>query len=324
MFEADAPDFKDIAAWINSEPLRIPQLRKKVVMLDFWTYSCINCVRTLPHIKILHEKYGDKGLVIIGVHTPEFEFEKNLENVKVAVEKYGLEYPIALDLNNTTWKLYGNQYWPRTTLIDARNKIRLEHVGEGDFDIIEQKIIELLAEIGVKVEEKIERQRIDRFKAFEVAKKQTPEIYLGSERSTGFGNSQVCTPGSCIRFIDRGDHEQNIVYLAGDWEQRPEFIFHPTSEEAHVSLKYTAKSVNAVIAPKKGGRFKVFITLDGKDLDRSIAGRDIKIDKVTKKSFILVDKPDMYELVETETMQTHEIKLISDSPEFSLYTFTFG
>lgn len=325
MFDADAPEFKDISGWINSEPLSIFKLRKKIVLLDFWTYSCVNCIRTLPTLKELHKKYSDKDLVIIGVHTPEFEFEKNFENVKKIVEKYGLEYPIALDLQNTTWKLYGNSYWPKVVLVGARGKIKMEHVGESGYDKIEEKVIELLAENGAKFDKEvfIEREKFDRQKMFEIAKKITPEIYFGSERSRGFGNSQVCVSGSCIRFIDRGDHQQNLVYLNGDWEQEKEFIRHPTSEEAHVSLKYTAKNVNAVLSQFFGKQYKVYVLLDGKYLDRSVAGRDIKLDK-DGKSFVLVDSSDMYELVETETMQTHEIKLVSDSNEFAIYTFTFG
>ncbi len=324
MFLPDAPEFKGISGWINSEPLSIRKLGRKILLIDFWTYSCVNCIRDIPHLKELHAKYSDKGLIVIGVHTPEFEFEKNPENVKAAVKKYGLEYPIALDPENTTWNLYGNQYWPRRILVDARGKMRAEHVGEGGHEGMEQKIIELLAEIGVETGEKIERHPVDRNKLYEISKKITPEIYLGSRRSKGFGNSQVCIPGTCMRFIDRGDHQQNLVYLGGDWEQRFEFVNHPTNEEAYAVLKYTAKSVNAVLAPKKGMRHKVFVTLDGSPLDRSNAGRDIKIDNITHQSYVLVDKSDMYELVETGSMQTHEIKLTSDSPEFTIYTFTFG
>jgi thiol-disulfide isomerase/thioredoxin len=140
-----APEFQDIKGWINSEPLSLAGLRGKAVFLDFWTYSCINCVRTLPYVEDAHEVYSPQGLVVVGVHTPEFPFERKRENVVNAVQMAGLRYPIALDSDNTTWRLYGNHYWPRQALIDANGVVRFEHVGEGDYLTIEAEIRRLLA-----------------------------------------------------------------------------------------------------------------------------------------------------------------------------------
>lgn len=329
MFDPDAPDFKNIKAWINSPPLSMFQLRKRIVLLDFWTYSCVNCRRTLPFLKMLHEKYSDKGLLIIGIHTPEFEFEKSLENVKKAVEREGIKYPVALDSENTTWKLYGNMYWPRRALVNGRGKIVLEQVGEEGFTELELKIIEMLHEMGVRADWTIEKDmkvsREERLMNYAKMQRRTPEIYLGWERNQGFGNSQVCIPKSCVHFIDRGDHKDNVVYLQGDWIQQKESLKHEGNDTGYVVLKYTAKSVNAVLKPHlDGGRFRVYIYLDGKPLDRSIAGRDVKIHKADKRSYIDVDHPDMFELVETDTIQTHEIKLETDDDQFEIFTFTFG
>jgi thiol-disulfide isomerase/thioredoxin len=116
------------------------RLRGKVVLLDFWTFDCVNCIRTLPHIRQLHAKYGGAGFVLIGVHTPEFEYERDPENLANAVKRFRIEYPVAIDNENETWKLYGNQYWPRQTLVDAQGRVRWEHVGEGDYDKIEEEI----------------------------------------------------------------------------------------------------------------------------------------------------------------------------------------
>jgi thiol-disulfide isomerase/thioredoxin len=146
MMGTAAPEFQDIKGWINSEPMSLASLRGKVVFLDFWTYSCGNCVRTLPYMRELHERYAREDLVVIGIHTPEFEFEKNPTSVTNAVEKSGLRYPIALDSNNTTWRLYGNHYWPRQTLVDTNGVVRYEHVGEGDYGEIDRKVKELLRE----------------------------------------------------------------------------------------------------------------------------------------------------------------------------------
>ncbi|HYA55620.1 MAG TPA: redoxin domain-containing protein [Nitrososphaerales archaeon] len=139
-----APEFRNISGWINSEPLTLNGLRGRIVFLDFWTYGCCNCQNTLPEMKKLHANYGKKGLVIIGVHTPEFPYERKRENVERAVASAGLTYPIALDSDNTTWKLYGNHYWPRQTIIDEEGEVAYEHAGEGSYREIEVKVVELL------------------------------------------------------------------------------------------------------------------------------------------------------------------------------------
>lgn len=327
MFEPEAPEFKNIQKWFNSKPLSVRVLRGKILLIDFWTYSCVNCIHTLPHVKMLNEKYKDLGLVVIGVQTPEFEFEKNDENIQKAIEKYGITYPVANDTTNITWQLYGNKYWPRRTLVNGRGKIILEQAGEGGEYELEMKIIEALVEIGVKteftIEKKIELTRDDRLKVMDTIKRKTPEIYLGWERGEGFGNSAVCIPGSCTHFIDRGDHKDNLIYLKGNWTQEKERVVKEDKEEGYAVVKYTAREVNAVMEPRLGKKYRVYIFLDGKPLVRGVnAGRDVKIDRIG--SYVYIEKPDMYELVETDTMQTHEIKLQSDSDEFTIYTFTFS
>ena len=146
-----APEFSQIQGWLNSQPLSMEDLGGKIVLLDFWTFDCVNCIRTLPHIRQLHAKYAGDKFVLVGVHTPEFEFERDPENVAKAVKRFGIEYPVAIDRENVTWKLYGNQYWPRQTLTDARGRVRWEHVGEGDYDKIEAEVRALLEETGTSV-----------------------------------------------------------------------------------------------------------------------------------------------------------------------------
>jgi len=142
-----APEFQDIQSWINSKPLTLQELRGKVVFLDFWTFDCINCVNTRPYFRRMYERLKDnRDFVMIGVHTPEFPYEKDPDNVKNAVVKFDLNYPIALDSYNTTWKLYGNHYWPRQAIIDGQSRIRYTHIGEGDYHEMERKVMELLKE----------------------------------------------------------------------------------------------------------------------------------------------------------------------------------
>ena len=140
------PEFSQITAWINSPGMSSSDLRGKVVLVDFWTYSCVNCIRTLPYVTQWYEKYKDQGLVVVGVHTPEFSFEKEVSNIRQAVLRHGIHYPVAVDNDYGTWNAYNNRYWPAHYLIDARGRIRQEHFGEGNYEETEQAIQALLAE----------------------------------------------------------------------------------------------------------------------------------------------------------------------------------
>lgn len=324
MFDPDAPDFKDIKKWHNSKPLSIRDFHGKVVLIDFFTYSCVNCVNTMPNVKMMLEKYRDRGLVVIGVQTPEFEFEKDDANIAKALEKHGINYPVANDWNNTTWNSYGGQYWPRRALVNGRGKVVFQQVGEGGEHELELKIIDLLHEIGVKGEFEIEKDREltreDKLKVADFLKKRTPEVYMGWERGS-IGNGAACVPGSCSHFVDHDRHEPNLAYLDGEWVQEKECARKEGEEEGYLAIRYTARRASAVMRPYLGKKHRVHILLDGKPLERTIAGRDVKIDKTG--SFVQVDGPDMYELVETETVGTHELKLVSDSDEFCVHTLTF-
>ena len=141
-----APEFAKIEKWLNTEPLTISSLRGKVVLVDFWTYTCINCIRTLPYVKSWHEKYKDKGLVVVGVHTPEFPFERSTPNVVDALKKFGIEYPVAQDNRYATWGAYRNRYWPAAYLIDKQGRIVYTHFGEGNYKETEATIQKLLAQ----------------------------------------------------------------------------------------------------------------------------------------------------------------------------------
>ena len=143
-----APEITGVTKWLNSEPLRMADLRGKVVLVDFWTHGCINCVRTLPYVTKLYEKYRNKGLVIIGVHTPEFAFERSTANVAAAIKRHGIEYPVAQDNDFATWKAYRNVYWPAQYIVDKSGKIVFEHVGEGQYDQIERTVQKLLNDNG--------------------------------------------------------------------------------------------------------------------------------------------------------------------------------
>jgi thiol-disulfide isomerase/thioredoxin len=143
-----APEFTGIDHWLNSQPLTMQQLRGKVVLVDFWTYTCVNCVNTLPHVEKLYEKYKDQGLVVVGVHTPEYAFERETNKVSAAIAQYGLRYPVAQDNHYATWNAYSNQYWPAVYLIDKTGHVVYSHFGEGDYDETEAAVRQQLARAG--------------------------------------------------------------------------------------------------------------------------------------------------------------------------------
>lgn len=272
-------------------------------------------------MKTLHDRYGKDQFVLVGVHTPEFEFEKDPVNVEAAVKRFGIRYPVAIDSENTTWKLYGNQYWPRQTLIDTSGIVRWEHAGEGDYDKMERMIQILLKEAGSSLEN---RSGTDKNKpgAFQYSSKTTPEIYTGSLRSKGFGNGQVCVPGSCIRYIDSEEHSLDVPYLQGDWTQSPEFVVHATRDPGYALLKYAARNANAVLGVSDQTPVTVKVELDGKPVEKDKAGTDVLWNSTG--SFLTVRENRLYDIIRTRNFETHELKLQTNSDTLQIYTYTFG
>lgn len=234
----DAPEFKDIQAWLNSEPLTMEKLKGKVVLVDFWTYSCINCVRTLPFITGFDKKYRDKGLVVIGVHAPEFEFEKNVDNIKNAIAQHHIEYPVAVDSNLSTWDKYQNRYWPAQYLINKEGKVVYTHFGEGDDEIIEHNIKALLdIERPDTVEAESPQYHVD----------QTPETYLGTMRADRY------TP------VVPTKHHWTIH---GKWDIQSEKIVSE-SPDATLTINFNAQKVFLVMGTKTGEPIQATIFLNG-------------------------------------------------------------
>jgi cytochrome c biogenesis protein CcdA/thiol-disulfide isomerase/thioredoxin len=194
---AVAPEITGITNWLNSEPLTLSDLRGKVVIVDFWTYSCINCVRTLPYLTDWHDKYADDGLVIVGVHTPEFEFEKETKNVADALERFDINYPVAQDNDYKTWRSYSNRYWPAKYIIDAEGNLRYFHFGEGKYEQTELVIQQLMAEIGADNDEDLTEIIGKNYSS-----DQTPETYMGvCAAGCFFFSREPCQPGKlCLYF----------------------------------------------------------------------------------------------------------------------------
>ncbi len=331
-----APEFQTIASWINSGPLTMRQLSGKVVLIDFWTYTCVNCIRTFPYLKNWYAKYASKGLVIVGVHSPEFEFEKVTENVLRSSRDFGLEYPIAQDNDFATWQAYSNQFWPAKYLVDKDGVVRYTHFGEGAYDDTEAQIRGLLEEAGADLSGVVasgKTERINDPRAFnrDPATRLTREIYGGFRRNAASQGIYVAhieyydAPEQSLFYTDPGDHLNQFVYLQGPWFNGFEELRHARETEGfedYIALKFFATSVNAVIDPKGGAPFDVQVTIDGRPLLPEEAGADVIVSE--GRSFFRVDQARMYEVVALPEFTSHELKLSANAEDFSLFAFTFG
>ncbi|MBI2233086.1 MAG: thioredoxin family protein [Candidatus Aenigmarchaeota archaeon] len=303
-----APEIAGIKTWINSEPLTIENLKGKVVLADFWTYSCINCIRTLPYLKDWHGKYKDKGLVIIGIHTPEFEFEKDYNNVRNAVEKYELKYAVAMDNDYATWRAYKNSYWPRKYIIDKEGNIRYDHIGEGAYEETEKVIQELLQEPASST--------TNLSSGTDFSQIGTPELYLGYAFARApLGNEEGFSTGNVVDYKYKEPVQGNTIYLSGEWKNEADRIISVNNSK--IFLKYKAKNVNIVA----GGESKISTLLDGKPLSENAFGKDTV--KEDQSAISNISSHRLYNIVSTPDYGTHLLE-IDASPGFELYTFTFG
>ncbi len=308
-----APELAGIHAYINADNITIASQRGKVVLVDFWTYTCINCIRTLPYLKSWHEQYGSDGLVIIGVHTPEFNFEKELPNVKRAVEKYGIGYPVALDNDYQTWRAYRNSYWPRKYLIDADGYIRYDHIGEGAYEETEQMIKQLLTERAARLKGSKPSTGMSSPAAAEVdySKIQTPELYFGyGFIRSPLGNPEGYSPENTITYGIPERIEPNMAYLQGQWQSSRDFM-ELAGESGRMVLRYSAKSVNIVAGSDNTAVLRV--TLDS----RQAAGADLTYGQA------LVDEFRLYNIADSSYGE-HTISIDITGKGFKVYTFTFG
>jgi thiol-disulfide isomerase/thioredoxin len=317
-----APELTKITGFINSKPITLADLRGKVVLVDFWTYSCINCIRTIPYLNAWYEKYADKGLVIVGVHTPEFEFEKDYNNVQAAVEKFDIRYPVAQDNEKGTWNAYDNRYWPRKYLIDADGYIRYDHIGEGGYAETEKVIQSLLAErpeyIGANtttIDQSISNPESSQSVNFD--RINTPELYFGYQYSTApLGNSEGYQPDQIVNYTvpDNTKVVPNRIYLAGEWKNNADHM-ELQSQVGHIVLSYSAKAVNIVA----GGKGELRILEDSSPLDNSSRGTDI-----SENGTVKIDGQRLYNVVEHEDYGNHQIAIEVAGKGFQIYTFTFG
>jgi thiol-disulfide isomerase/thioredoxin len=313
-----APDLTGIADYVNITPEELKlKMKDKVVLYDFWTYSCINCIRTFPFLKAWNEKYADKGLLIVGVHSPEFEFEKDPNNVRMAAMKYGLTYPIVLDSDHKTWDAFANRYWPAEYIADDLGHIRHTHFGEGEYDQTEQVIQKLLDERAMRLGLNITAdQSLVNLQSHEFSLGQTPELYFGYDFAEGrnyLGNSEGFQQEKTVRYSLPSDLQRDHFYLEGQWQNLHDSM-KLSSDGGKIVLSYLAKDVHIVAS---GPGTDIQILLDSKAVTNDDAGQDLK------NSAAIISDHRLYNIISSKQSGSHTLT-ITGHPGFEIYTFTFG
>jgi len=322
--------------WINSEPLNLEQLadENKLVLLDFWTYTCVNCIRTFPYLKAWHEAYAELGLVIIGVHSPEFEFEKILANVQAAVERYGIEYPVALDSDKETWDKYGNHFWPSKYLItvapNGESSVVLRHFGEGGYQEFESTILAELDRLGhgtgdLWAVNPVGPERSDNAHTI------TRELYGGYSKnylSDGLYAGQDAyyeAPDSIVDYVDDGTRRHGQFFLNGQWINSENAVVSGKTVESTSSefaFEFFATSVNSVLS-SSSETIEVVVEIDGEPVSSQQAGEDIHWN-TDGESVLSIGDARLYQILELPEFGKHELVLKTNSEGLAVYTMTFG
>jgi cytochrome c biogenesis protein CcdA/thiol-disulfide isomerase/thioredoxin len=307
--EGPAPEFAGNDRWFNSRPLTLRALRGRVVLVDFWTYTCINCLRTLPHLEAWDRAYRTDGLTIVGVHTPEFAFERDAGNVADAIGREGIRYPVVQDNRMATWNAYANGYWPAEYLIDASGHVRHVHIGEGDYDETETAIRALLREAGARLGGESRPAR-----TVEPSARATPETYLGLARAEGY--SPPAWPGTRTYAATPDDRlGPHRFTLGGTWTLSAAAA--RAGDDATLTGRVTGKDVYLVLSPPRHRSGTVEVTLDGRPIEAAAAGADVHGAEVQ------VTRQRLYHLVSRPGVETHLLSL-RFSRGVAGYAFTFG
>jgi cytochrome c biogenesis protein CcdA/thiol-disulfide isomerase/thioredoxin len=307
-----APDFANTQHWFNTTPLSMSGLRGRVVLIDFWTYTCINCLRTLPFVKGWDERYRDSGLTIVGVHTPEFQFEREQSNVAAAIKRERLRYPVVQDNEFGTWNAYGNQYWPAKYLVDAKGQVRYTHFGEGDYEQTEAAIRALLAEAGHK---RLGPAAKPTGMIETAGHKATPETYLGSARAKSFSPVGPTDGTRDYSAAQPRKLSQSVFSLGGRWRVDRESA--RAVRRATITARVVGSAVYLVLSSRGDRPRKVRVELDGRPISAADAGEDVRGGVVT------VRRQRLYRLVKLDALEEHVLTLRLDAGVTG-YAFTFG
>jgi thiol-disulfide isomerase/thioredoxin len=319
--EGHIPSLAGAVDWLNSPPLTADALRGHVVLVDFWTYSCINCLRALPYVEAWAKKYRDQGLVVIGVHAPEFAFERNIDNVRAAVKRLGIDYPVAIDNNYAIWRGFDNQYWPAHYFIDADGRIRHHHFGEGNYGESERVIQELLREAGHK---NISPSRVSVVAtgveaAADMADVESPETYIGADRAENFASPGGVDLDQAHSYTAPSSLTLNQWALTGDWRVggQDAILAQPNGG---ITYRFHARDLHLVLGPGPDGkpvRFQVLI-------DGHTPGSNHGVD-VDADGDGVINGQRLYQLVRfTGDVSDHTFEIHFLDPGATAYSFTFG
>ncbi len=307
------------SSWINSSGIKTADLKGKVVLIDFWTYSCINCLRALPYVKSWHEKYKDAGLVVIGVHAPEFAFERKFSNVEKAVKDLGINYPVALDNDYEIWNAFSNQFWPAHYFIDRNGKIRAHHFGEGEYERSEKIIQMLLKENGVNANPKdIAPETIGVGQQALKSEKRSPETYLGYDRSEGMDSPQTIQKGIAFDYT-KGSNLLDRHSLIGNWT-----IYHENillnKPNGKIYYRFKARDVHLVLGSNiEGKKIKFRVLLDGKP---PLTNKGMDIDE---NGYGEITTERLYQLIRIKNNpEEHDFEIEFFDSDVNAYAFTFG
>ncbi len=331
------PEFGE-GDWINSPMLSRNSLRGHVILVDFWDYSCVNCIRTLPHVASWHRRYEAQGLQIIGVHTPEFKFARQRHQVEAAMEEFNLSYPVLLDNHYENWELYANKAWPTKYLIDANGYIRYERRGEGGYQNTELAIQKLLVERDPRVKLPDIRPLFREEDPVGAAcYPSTPELHAGFAAGLfggSLGNPEGYLPQEAVVYDLPPGREEGAFYLEGIWQAGRESLNFAGHDRGRILVPYSAAGVNAVLSPS-GDEVELMlgilpardepmveVRLNGRPLPPGDAGRDICFDR-DGRSLVQVTRPRLYELVDHPDFQSNELELIFLTHGLALFTLTF-
>jgi thiol-disulfide isomerase/thioredoxin len=319
--EGRLPAFDDATGWLNSEPLTPEALRGKVVLVDFWTYTCINWLRTLGYVRAWADKYAEQGLVVVGVHTPEFPFERDVDNIRWAIEEDGITYPVAIDSRYGVWRAFSNHYWPAVYIADAEGRIRHHHFGEGGYDECERVVQQLLREAGSSdVADDLVSVADDGFQAqADWASLRSPETYLGYEQAQNFASLDPALDES-RDYVVPENLRLNQWALDGEWAvERGASVL--TGTVGALAFRFHARDVNLVLGPPARGRMTApfRVTVDGEPpgdahgLDTDGDGNGV------------VERQRLYGLVrEPGEIRERTFEITFLAPGVEAYVFTFG
>jgi thiol-disulfide isomerase/thioredoxin len=310
--------------WFNSDPVPLGALRGYVILIDFWDYSCLKCLRTFPYLKEWHLRYNDKGLIMIGIHTPQFPFARDPVNVRQSIDKLNIKYPVVMDNDYFVWNAFRCVSWPTKVLIDKNGFIRYVHAGEGQYQNFEHAIQSLLTDAGYRDDMPFIMDSIceaDRPGA--ICFKATQEILTGWQRGT-IGNVEGYSPESTVHYEDPKIYVDGRLYLQGNWLNDRNFIKLNTEDPngGSLTLMYHAKEVYTIIKPEGERGFQVFVEHDGTSLSRGDKGTDIRYNEEGKSYFVVGDAR-LYNIVLNREFGEHKLKLSTRSNGFAIYAISF-